>query len=145
MNPKINNMLPAYKSASHNLLWISDSNVKGTGTDVNLLKASPKIIMSLYSNLDVFTRNNKTKQNYCKSEVKGTQSRIPYTRLSGESAINKLVLLLPSRSCPPSFTSRNTTARHTVFSVFTSLHLLHCTISLASCLFSATLFQVSVR
>ena len=44
----------------------------------------------------------------------------------------KLLLLLPSRSCPPSSTSRNTTARHTDFSVFTSQRLLHCTISLAS-------------
>ena len=28
INPKINNMLPGYKSAVHQLIWISDSNVK---------------------------------------------------------------------------------------------------------------------
>ena len=61
--------------------------------------------------------------------------------------LNKLLLLLPSWSCPPSSTSRNTTTRHTDFSVFTSQHLLHCTISLASCLYwacSETIF-FSVR
>ena len=51
--------------------------------------------------------------------------------------LNKLLLLLLSGSCPPSSTSRNTTARHTDFSVFTSQHLLYRTIFLPSCLYYA--------
>ena len=65
-------------------------------------------------------------------------SRIPrIPALVVNQLLNKLFLLLPSRSCPPSSTSRNTTARHTDISVFSSQRLLHCTISLASCLYWA--------
>ena len=77
--------------------------------------------------------------------------------LSGKSAMNLVKYTFSassSRSSPPSSTSRNTTARHTDFSVFTSQRLLHCTIFLPSCLYYAcsvtslfsvqTLFQVSI-
>ena len=88
--------------------------------------------------LNVFINHNVIPTHF--SKVKGTQSRILNTSLSGKSAMNLIKLTFTassSRSCPPSSTSRNTTAHHTDFSVFTSQCLLHCTISLASCLYWA--------
>ena len=43
INPKINNMVPGYRKAQHQLLWICDSNIKS-----NLLqKALPTLLLKI--------------------------------------------------------------------------------------------------